>query len=136
MPSFVGITHPLHQLATVVPFKYTEEAEAFQKLKLALTNPPILAYPDPSSSFILSTDASAAVIGAVLFQEHPADKQERVVAYFSRALTTAERHYCDTKRAAGNGEINQTLPYIPVRKKFSTPHGSCSTSMVATFPSP
>ena len=99
VPLFAEIAHPLHQLATVVPFKWTEEAEeAFQKLKLALTNPPVLAYPDPSSSFILDTDASAAGIGAVLSQEHPTDKQERVVAYFSRALTTAERHYCVTRK--------------------------------------
>ena len=49
VPSFAEIAHPLHQLATANPFDWTQEAEdAFQKLKLALTNPPILAYPDPN----------------------------------------------------------------------------------------
>ena len=97
VPSFAEIANPLYQLATVVLFIWTEEAEeAFKKLKLALTNPPILAYLDPSSLFILDTDASASGIGAVLSQENPVDKQGGVVAYFSRALTIAKRHYCVT----------------------------------------
>ena len=76
VPSFAKIAHPLHQLASLLPFKWTDEAEeAFQKLKLALTNP-ILAYPDPSSEFILNTDASASRIRAVLSQELSIDKQE------------------------------------------------------------
>ena len=97
VPSFAEIAHPLHQLATANPFDWTQEAEdAFQKLKLVLTNPPILAYPDPNHVFILDTDASAFGIGGVLSQK--VDEQERVIAYFSRALTTAERHYCVTRK--------------------------------------
>ena len=82
---------------TANPFNWTREAEdAFQKLNLALTNPPILAYPDPNHVFILDTDASAFGIGGVLSQK--VDEQERVVAYFSRALTAAERYYCVTRK--------------------------------------
>ena len=42
------------------------------------------------------TDARAFGIGGVLSQK--VDEQERVVAYFSRALTTAERHYCVSRK--------------------------------------
>ena len=52
-------------------FMWTQEAdEAFKMLKLALTNPPILAYPDPNGTFVLDTDASSSGIGAVLSQQH------------------------------------------------------------------
>ena len=49
------------------------------EIKHFLTNPPILAYPDFSATFILDTDASDLGIGAVLSQkgqdelEHPMD---------------------------------------------------------------
>ena len=99
VPSFAEIALPLHQLAIANPFNWTREAEdAFQKLKLALMNLPILAYPDPNCMFILDTDASTFGIGGVLSQKHPVDKQERVVAYFSWILTAAERHYCVTRK--------------------------------------
>ena len=54
------------------PFVWTQEA-----VKLALTNPPILAYPDPFGTSVLDTDASSSGIGAVLSQRHVTDKQER-----------------------------------------------------------
>ena len=99
VPSFADIAHPLHQCATVPSFQWTAEAEdAFQKLKLALTETPILTYPDSNALFILDTDASGTGIGAVLSQRHPAEEQERVIAYFSRALSVPERHYCVTRR--------------------------------------
>ena len=47
-------------------------------------------------SFVLDTDASSTGIGAVLSQQ--VNGQERVVAYFSRALKAPERHYCVTRK--------------------------------------
>ena len=50
----------------------------------------MLTYPNfaaDASPFVLQTDASAVGIGAVLEQEG------HVIAYFSRALTKAEKHY-------------------------------------------
>ena len=65
-------------------------------LKKALVEAPILGYPDPDGHFILDTDASAYGIGAVLSQiQHG---EEKVVAYYSRAMSRPERQYCVTRR--------------------------------------
>ena len=95
--SFADIAHPLHQCTAVTPFTWTQEADdAFHKLKLALTEAPLLIYPQLDAEFVLDTDASSTGIGAVLSQQD--NGQERVVAYYSRALSPAERHYCVTCR--------------------------------------
>ena len=82
-------------------FKWGPEQEkAFCELKVCLTHPPILAFPDfheTSSQFILDTDTiSGQGIGAVLSQRQ-VDGKERVVAYGSRALHHHERNYCATR---------------------------------------
>ena len=45
-----------------------EQQEAFEKLKDRLRTTPVLAYPDFSQPFILTTDASKLAVAAVLFQ--------------------------------------------------------------------
>ena len=53
---------------------------AFERLKEALTEAPILSYPDFTLPFILDTDASAVGTGAVLSQNQ--DEKEKVIAYY------------------------------------------------------
>ncbi|KAJ8348852.1 hypothetical protein SKAU_G00274410 [Synaphobranchus kaupii] len=69
---------------------------AFDQLRVALTEAPVLAYPDAQRPFIVDIDASNTGVGAVLSQED--EDGERVVAYYSRALGKAERNYCVTRR--------------------------------------
>ena len=52
---------------------------------MRLVNPPILAYPDLSVSFILQTNASEQAIGAILSQVQKG--QEHVISYWSRRST-------------------------------------------------
>ncbi|KAJ8349654.1 hypothetical protein SKAU_G00247840 [Synaphobranchus kaupii] len=70
------------------------QSMAFDQLRAALTEAPVLAYPDAQRPFIIDTDASNTVLGAVLSQED--EDGERVVAYYSRALGKVERIYCVT----------------------------------------
>ena len=64
------------------PFVWTSSTKtAFQMLKKALTEAPILALPNFGKSFVLGTDASDSGFGAVLMQDgHP-------VAYLSKTLS-------------------------------------------------
>ena len=58
-----------------------EEQEAFESLKVASVNPPVLGLPNTEDPFILDTDASDTAIGAELLQLQ--NGEEKVVAYIS-----------------------------------------------------
>ena len=74
------------------PVKWTSEClEALEQLITAITNPPVMAYPNYSEPFILHTDASEHGLGGALY--HRQDGKLRVIAYGSRTLTAAERNY-------------------------------------------
>ena len=73
--------------------------EGFDQLKKALTEAPVLAYPDYSKPFILETDASLKGLGVVLSQKGD-DNEVCVIAYASRSLHPSEksmRDYSSTK---------------------------------------
>lgn len=95
---FAEIARPLHKLTEKgVPFVWSEECEAsWVRLKTALTSAPILAYPKEEDDFILDTDASGHSLGAVLSQVQ--GSQERVIAYYSRSFSKAQRNMCVTRR--------------------------------------
>lgn len=95
---FATLASPLHRLTQKgQTFHWDEDcATAFSALRMALVGAPVLQYPDPNQPFILDTDASDRGIGAVLSQG--GDTEERVVAYYSRTLSRAERNYCVTRR--------------------------------------
>ena len=58
---FAHIAAPLHQLLeSGQPFEWPPAAEnAFQQLKRALVEAPVLGYPRPEGKLILDTDASS-----------------------------------------------------------------------------
>ncbi|CAC5382706.1 Transposon Ty3-G Gag-Pol polyprotein [Mytilus coruscus] len=86
------ITTPLnHLMGNDVPFEWSEKCQmAFDQLKKALCSAPILAYPNMSKPFILTTDASGTAIGYILGQLD-SKGQEKVIAYGGRSLTQGER---------------------------------------------
>ena len=78
-------------------FIWTQECQdAFEDLKLMLTNAPVLRRPDTSLQYILHTDWSPHAIGAVLAQID-ADGKEHPIAYGSRMLRSAELKYAPTQ---------------------------------------
>ena len=73
-----------------------EFEESFEKLKVALTNAPVLAYPTKEGQFTLDTDASHGCMGSVLSQIQ--DGQEKVIAYASNKFSQSQRQYCITRK--------------------------------------
>ena len=98
---FAKIAAPLHLLTRQdTPFVWSPDCEAsFCQLKEKLVTSPVLVYPNFSGPFILSTDASAAGLGAVLEQQGE-DGALHPVAYASRTISKHERNYCITELEA------------------------------------
>ena len=95
---FATIAHLLHRLtAKKEPWRWTEREQiAFNALKDSISTAPILGYLDPRRQYILDIGASGCGVGAVLSQVQ--EGCERVIAYYSKTLTSSERNYCVTQR--------------------------------------
>jgi hypothetical protein len=63
-----------------------------QTLNGTLCAAPILAYTQPEERFIVDSNVGIGVLSQVQ------NGQERVIAYYSKALNKAERTYCITRR--------------------------------------
>lgn len=100
IPDYAQISYPLSELIKKrAPnrFTWTQEHQlAFETLKTALTNRPVLRAPDLSKEFILRTDASDKCLGAVLLQEY--DERLHPVSYASRKLLPREAGYSAIER--------------------------------------
>ncbi|GFW22163.1 retrovirus-related Pol polyprotein from transposon 297 [Trichonephila clavipes] len=85
MPHYADICEPLHRLKKKgAKFNWSTEAQdAFNKVKRALTDVPVLQLPNFPEQFNLFTDASGVGIDAVLNQNH------RPIAFASRTLNKA-----------------------------------------------
>ena len=110
VPQFAKWANPLHDLirpiatkksrhrirlpplqSNLPPFEWTElHEQSFEKLKLALTSAPVLAYPNYNKPFLLETDASLKGLGAVLSQEDD-NSHMHVISYASRTLKSYKK---------------------------------------------
>jgi len=79
--NYDSISKPLTQLLKKNAFIWQEEAlTAFNALKQAMIQPPVLSLPDLNQPFVVETDASGSGLGVVLMQAgHP-------IAFISKAL--------------------------------------------------
>lgn len=68
-------------------------------------------------NFVLDTDACDHGIGAVLSQVQ--DGNERVIAYFSKALSRSERNYCTTRK----DQSSRIFPRLFVWPRVLNPYG-------------
>ena len=87
---FAGIEKPLHEITKKNRrFTWTPDCQAaFENLKTAMIESTVLSNPDYSSAFVLNTDASDNILGAVL--SNVIDGIEYPVAFASRLLSRAE----------------------------------------------
>ncbi|XP_063813504.1 uncharacterized protein LOC135052435, partial [Pseudophryne corroboree] len=101
VPDFSSVAKPMTDLTKKKLPKivdWTTACElAFQSLKTALVQAPVLMAPDYSKNFVVQTDASQYGLGAVLSQEGP-DGQEHPVAYLSRKLLPREVGYATIEK--------------------------------------
>ncbi|GFY13827.1 retrovirus-related Pol polyprotein from transposon 17.6 [Trichonephila clavipes] len=75
------------------PFEWTSETqEAFDDIKKAILNPPVLALPDQNAELQITTDASSRGIGAVLEQKYP-NSEVKPLYFFSKKLNPSQSKY-------------------------------------------
>ena len=100
---FAPIAAPLYDLTSGENKKkehvdLTPEArEAFNTLKAACLQAPILAFPDFDKPFLLEMDTSGKGLGAVLSQKQ-ADGRYHPIAYASRVMNPVEQKYHSSKQ--------------------------------------
>ena len=90
IPNFAEIAKPLTEmLRKECSFKWEgRQQAAFERLKEALCSSQVLAYPDFSTQFILTTDGSRNAVAAILSQVQ--NGVEQPIIYASRQLNRAE----------------------------------------------
>ncbi len=83
-----------------VPFQWLPAHQSsFEDLKKALTQAPVLVFPDFKDLFQLCTDASASAFGAALVQTDKSGNKH-VIAFANRVLTAPEKNYSVTHQEA------------------------------------
>ncbi|RXN16535.1 dynein heavy chain axonemal [Labeo rohita] len=94
IPNMSDLSAPLRKLleGDVAWHWETEQQRSFERLKSLVSNTPVLKYFDVNKEIMLSVDASAEGLGAVLLQEgHP-------VAFGSRSLTECQKRYAQIEK--------------------------------------
>jgi len=94
VPNFARMTAPLTDLMgstvpVMVPLATPLQQQAFDRLKEALTTPPVLEIPRHGWKYVLDVDACRTQVGAALLQEQD-DGNLQPIAYISRRLATNE----------------------------------------------
>jgi len=95
IPGYSAIARPLTNLLRAnVKFHFgTVEKDAFKRLKIMLSDKPILNLYRVKAETELHTDASALGYGAILLQRNNEDQRFHPVYYFSGKTTPAEAKY-------------------------------------------
>ena len=113
-----------------------EACEAFDHLKAASLQAPILVFPDFGKPFLLETDASGKGLGAVLLQKQ-SDGRYHPIAYASRIMTETEQRYHSNKQEflalkwAVTEQFHEYLsPYGKNRNEFVVPMDNNSLTYI------
>ncbi|KAF8756014.1 hypothetical protein RHS01_04650 [Rhizoctonia solani] len=92
--NFSHVARPLHNLVKKdTLWKWDiKEQEAFQGLKDAITNAPVLCHANPSKPYFLETDASGAALGSILSQRQE-DGRLHPLGFLSESFKGAKQNY-------------------------------------------
>lgn len=99
--NFADLAAPLYSISSDKNFHWSEEQDvAFEDLRLAIIEcTTTLGIFDPKDETFLYVDASQYALGAVLVQRDE-NRQERIISFASKALSSTERRYPQTQREA------------------------------------
>lgn len=120
---FSRVAAPLHELtktAEGTPFGWSDTAQsAFDALKRALQEAPVLALPDPDRQYVVDTDASDFATGAVLQQDFGRGLQP--IAFMSHKMSDAETRYPthDKEMLAIINMLGEWRTYLQGRQPFT-----------------
>ena len=91
--NFTELSLPLTKLTGKAEWAWEQEQQdAFNALKKAITNDPVLALPNGNGKFTIKCDTSDFTTGAVLSQEQD-DGTYRPIAFISHSMTPPELNY-------------------------------------------
>ena len=116
IPNCSVVAKPLFELLGSKTLKWSENCQnAFELLKKALVEPPVLSYPDRSEGsqpLKLYVDASDVGAGACLAQDQ--QEEERPIAFISTTFSKAERRYSTTEKevAAIRWAVKSLRPFL------------------------
>ncbi|XP_056114034.1 uncharacterized protein K02A2.6-like [Rhinichthys klamathensis goyatoka] len=115
LPHFASYTRPIKDLLCEKnEFCWgAPQREAFQRLKIELSSPRVLASYSTTAETCVSADASSFGLGAVLSQQQ-SDGTWRPIMFISRGLSEAEKHYAQIKKEAlaATWACERLMPYL------------------------
>ena len=135
---FLVMALPLNELLRKeTKFEWSDRREkAFEEIKRALSQDPVLKLPDFNKLFYLATDASKEGLGAVLMQEQE-NGLLAPICYLSRSTNRHEKNYSVTELECLGvvWAVKQLRPYLYGRRfQLQTDHQALKWLM--TLPEP
>ena len=70
-----------------------DHEKEFRDIISILCSAPLVVCPDPTRQVLVATDASAAGLGGVVYQLGDDPNDIRIIGYYSRSTTSAEKNY-------------------------------------------
>ena len=100
--NYATITAPLRELTcNNTRFTWTSKHQAaYETLKQALIDSPVMSHFDTSKETSVLVDASPVGLSAILIQKDPNQNASNITAYASRALSPVEQRYSQTEKEA------------------------------------